>query len=368
MFRSISAAFLLAVGARATVLEDTIATVNGQPILMSEYEKEVQAAVEGFKRIAPGMLSEKEGVGQLRRKVLDQMVDNLLLQQEGERRKIKIHEREIDQGVAELKEKNFRRDEEGKLLTDPELDAALARELKKEGLTESQFRERIRKQLMMRKVIEELVRPKVKAAEEADVRKAFERVQFVVKGDTAPLAGLPHEVAQAYQGLGQQLKSRVAERVRVSHIMVKLPPKPSMVDKTQALGRIKDLKKRLDAGEDFEELAKKHSEDEESKARGGDLGPVVRGMLPPEFEKAAFATAVGEISEAVETPMGYHLLFVHEKKAAEKITFEKLKDDLGQFLYNIGFQDELEKLVKSLQAQAHVDIRMPKKDEAAKDN
>ncbi|MBI4385759.1 MAG: peptidylprolyl isomerase [Elusimicrobia bacterium] len=346
--------------ARSAVLEDTVATVNGQPVLLSEYQKEFDAALENFRRIAPSLLAEKDGPQQLRRKVLDQMIDNELMTQEGEKKKVKIHDREVDRGIAEVKERSFRRDEAGRLLSDEEMDAALDAELRKGGISPNQFRDRIRKQILIRKVVEEDIRPLAKPPEEADLRAAFEKLQYVVKGDTRAVAGMPEEEGQAYLALGSRMKDLASERVRVAHILVKLDPKPALVEKTKALQRIQDIRKRIDMGEDFGELARKNSDDTESSARNGDLGFIVHGWLPPEFEKVAFATQVGAVSDPVETQFGYHLIRVLEKKAAEKITYDKVKDDVSQFVYNLKFQAELEKYAKALRAKAHIEIHLPK--------
>lgn len=342
------------------VLEDTVATVNGQAILLSEFNKELDAAVEHWKKNVPGFLEDKLAVKEIRGKVLDQMVDHALLQQEAEKRKLKIHDRELDNGIAEIKERNFKRDEAGKELGPTEIEAALEKELKREGLTPSAFRERIRKQLMVRKVVDEAVRPNVKPPEEADVKKAFERLKFVIKGDTSTLKGLTEETVQAYVALGGRVKDLTAERVRVSHILVKLGPSPTMVERTQALKKIQDIKKQINAGEDFSEMARKNSDDAESSSRGGDLGFILKGWMPADFEKVAFTTAVGDVSEPIVTQFGYHILRVQEKKAAESLTFDKLKDDLTQFLFNLAFQIELEKTVKTLRAQSHIEIKLPK--------
>lgn len=353
--------------ARAAVLEDTVATVNGQPILLSEYQKEVEAMLGHWKRNAPALINDKAAVVELKRKVLDQMVDHLLLTQDAEKRKIKIHDREIDNGIMEVKENNFRRDENGKALTDDEMDSALTAELKKEGVNREQFRERIRKQLMMRKVIDEVVRPKVKPPEEAAVKSAFEKIKFIVKGDTSAVAGLSEDETQAFLALGQRVKDFSSERVRVAHLLIKVPPKASILDKTQALKKAKEFKDRVDKGDDFSEVARKNSEDTESAARGGDLGFILRGYMPPEFEKVAFATGVGDVSEPVETEFGYHLIRVVEKKAAESVTYEKIKDELMQFLFQMRSQIELEQFVKTLRSQSHVEEKLPKESAEAKD-
>ncbi|MBI5202776.1 MAG: peptidylprolyl isomerase [Elusimicrobia bacterium] len=353
-------ALLAAAPAKAALVEDTVATVNGQPILKTEYQKNLDSVIEQYKRTAPQLLGDKDAMTQIRKKVLDQMIDDKLFENEAERRKLKIHEREVDAGINEVREKNFRHDPEGKTLSDEEVDKVLNEELKKEGVTPSAFRERIRKQMMIRRVIEEAVRPKVKPPEEAEVKKAFDTIKFIIKGDTGAVSGMADRDAQAYMGLGQRVKDLSGERVRVSHILIKTAPKASMVEKNAALTKIQELKKALSADDaDFAEVAKKSSDDKESSERGGDLGFVLRGWMPPEFEKVAFTLPVGELSEPVETQFGYHLIRVQEKKAAENVTFPKLKDDLSQFLFNLSFEKELEKTAQDLRKQAQIEIKLP---------
>jgi len=359
--RGLAAILLLAAAnVSAALVEDTVATVNGVPILKTEYQKNLDSVLEQYKRTAPQLLTDKEAMSQIRKKVLDQMIDDKLFETEAERRKLKIHEREVDAGISEVREKNFRHDPEGKNLSDEEVDKALAEELKKEGVTPSAFRERIRKQMMIRRVIEEAVRPKVKPPEEAEIKKAFDTIKFIVKGDTGAVSGMPERDAQAFMGLGQRVKDLSGERVRVAHILVKTAPKASLVEKNAALKKMEELKKQLAADDaDFNELAKKNSDDKESSERGGDLGFVLRGWMPPEFEKVAFSLPVGEVSDPVETQFGYHLIRVQEKKAAENITFPKLKDDLSQFLFNLNFEKELEKTAQDLRKQAQIEIKLP---------
>ena len=75
----------------------------------------------------------------------------------------------------------------------------------------------------------------------------------------------------------------------------------------------------------FEEAAKKYSTCP-SKEQGGDLGEFGRGMMVPEFEKAAFELEIGEISEPVKTQFGYHIILVESKNEAKEEEFDKAKD------------------------------------------
>jgi peptidyl-prolyl cis-trans isomerase D len=99
------------------------------------------------------------------------------------------------------------------------------------------------------------------------------------------------------------------EQRRASHILVKLPDKADTAAEKAAMGRIQSLRARLLAGGDFAALAKAHSEDPGSAAKGGDLGVVGRGVFAKEFEQALYALKKpGELSGPVRTPYGLHLI------------------------------------------------------------
>ena len=93
-------------------------------------------------------------------------------------------------------------------------------------------------------------------------------------------------------------------------------PAPTLAPRTEqeALQIATEVKKKLDAGGDFKALAIEYSDDAGSKAAGGELGWYARGEgLVTEFENAAFALAVNQISEPVQTQFGYHIIQVEEK-------------------------------------------------------
>jgi len=108
----------------------------------------------------------------------------------------------------------------------------------------------------------------------------------------------------------------VPEEVRASHIL--------SVDEETA----HDLRARLDAGEEFASLAREYSEDLATRDDGGDLGWFGRGEMPQEFEDAAFALEVGQISEPVQTQFGYHLIELAERRAAHTPTLDEVRDEV----------------------------------------
>lgn len=78
--------------------------------------------------------------------------------------------------------------------------------------------------------------------------------------------------------------------------------------KEEAQALASELRNRVLSGEEFEKIAAEHSDDRGSAAQGGELGTFRREQMVPEFSEAAFALEIGEISDIVESPFGYHVI------------------------------------------------------------
>ncbi|MGA8264158.1 MAG: peptidylprolyl isomerase [Ignavibacteriaceae bacterium] len=104
----------------------------------------------------------------------------------------------------------------------------------------------------------------------------------------------------------------IPEKVQISHIL-KIP-EASKATKEKYRKIAQAILDSIKAGADFAKMAKKYSEDPGSAKNGGDLGFVKRGVFYPEFEAAAFALKQGELSDIVETPVGFHIIQLLEKR------------------------------------------------------
>ncbi len=103
----------------------------------------------------------------------------------------------------------------------------------------------------------------------------------------------------------------MADQIRASHILISHAESDSRsassLSRPDALKAIETLKTRIEAGEDFGDIAADNS-DCPSSAQGGDLGMFRKGAMVPEFEAAAFALEIGATSDVVETDFGFHLI------------------------------------------------------------
>jgi len=120
--------------------------------------------------------------------------------------------------------------------------------------------------------------------------------------------------------IDEKLKKEAIERskfdIRAKHILIKVSPDASPSDTLKAYNKIKMVYNKLKAGEDFDALAKKYSQDTYSAPNGGDLGFfTVFGMVYP-FETAAYNTEIGKYSDIFRTQFGYHILMTTDKRPA----------------------------------------------------
>jgi len=120
----------------------------------------------------------------------------------------------------------------------------------------------------------------------------------------------------ALDKLTKETYQRLTEEVNAAHILITVKPDATPADTLIAWKRIVEIKKRIEAGEDFEKLAAELSEDPSAKYNYGDLGFFTALQMVYPFEEAAYNTSVGNISSIVRTQFGYHLLNVKARKPA----------------------------------------------------
>ena len=127
--------------------------------------------------------------------------------------------------------------------------------------------------------------------------------------------------------------------IKTAHILLRLNQQASDSDRRKARQRIDSIYNALKQGADFAELAKKVSEDPGSARQGGELPFVSRGQLVKEFEDAAYALKEGEMSDVIESPYGYHIILMKERKPFEP--FEYHKESILRFMEQRNIREQL---------------------------
>jgi parvulin-like peptidyl-prolyl isomerase len=323
-------------------VDKTLAVVNGEPLMSSEYNKIATPIIEQQRMAMPASEQTEAKLNELKNKILEEKVNQILLVQEAKKSKIKVVKREIDEALLQVK-KRFPNE------------AAFTEELKKEGLTQIQFEKKLEEQLMSMRFIEGVMKSKVKQPSEDDVKKFYDNVRKKMAGEKLGLAPQDEEVVAYVANL---LKRMSSEQVRLRQIFVKCPKNSTPEELKAAQNRVANIKKELLKGQmSFADLSEKYSEDNILKQRKGDMGLVVKGDLAKEIDGVVFNLNVGEwTKDAVKTDFGYHFLRVEEKKAASVFTFDDVKKDLGEVLYQQNMKKAYDVWIAELRAKASIKI------------
>lgn len=157
----------------------------------------------------------------------------------------------------------------------------------------------------------------------------------------------------------EQLRQRWATEgpgaeIRARHILLRIPADASPAQRDSLRQVAESLRQRAAAGEDFAALARQHSQDPGSAQRGGDLDYFGRGRMVAPFEEAAFRLQPGEVSEVVESPFGYHVIKLEDRRQPE---FGPQREEFRQHLVQRAEQEAETAYLDSLTTAANVTIQ-----------
>ena len=124
----------------------------------------------------------------------------------------------------------------------------------------------------------------------------------------------------------------------------------------QAEALIRELYQRIQNGEDFEDIARQNSDDENSIVAGGNLDWVYEGMVPPDFMSVVNATPTGEMSEPFRAQTGWHILEVLDRRI-EDVTEENKRFQAENILRQRKFENELEDWLTEIRDTSYIDIK-----------
>ena len=234
--------------------------------------------------------------------VLNQTIVRYMVLAEAKKQKIEVDEQEVDEYIKNV-EQTFQQ----------QLEPAL-QEL---GLTKDQLKQQIREQLMITNLLKQQVTDDTSSVADEEIKAFYEE---------------------------NQASLRVEDQVNASHILVKTEDKA------------KEVLASLNNGANFQELAAEKSIDPSAKTNNGNLGFFGKGQMVPEFEQAAFALDVGAWSAPVKSQFGYHVILVHNKKAAQQLSFEEVKEDIRKTLVQQKQQENVAKYIEGLRAKAKIKI------------
>ncbi len=178
------------------------------------------------------------------------------------------------------------------------------------------------------------------------MRETTERVLMdaLIKQEILDKVAVTDEEAKAYYDENKEGFAE-KEKAQARHILV------ATEEEAQ------EIRKQLDEGADFAELAAEKSTDKGTASKGGDLGYFERGRMVPEFEEACFNLEIGGVSEPIKTRFGYHIIKLEDKKEAGTKEFYEVSDEIKKKLLSGKQQKEHQEWLRQLEAEVTIEIK-----------
>jgi peptidyl-prolyl cis-trans isomerase D len=341
-----------------TTSPDAVATVGGQSITATDVQRQLNTALHG--QSVPDVLK-----GLYAKQVLDQMILKQALTIEAQRLGIRVTDQELSDRIKQILPAAWNGDTWLKDRYTTEVQT-------RTGMSIPEFEDFLRDQMLQerfRQLVTDAIT--VSPAEiQAEYRRRNEKVQIeyvlvrpaelasTIQPTDAELSAYYSKHAGLYQipekrsaryalldlaklrattAVGDDAlrayynshidEYKVENRVHVEHILFKTVGKTD-AEIAEIRQKAEDVLKKAKSGANFEDLAKKFSEDDGTKPKGGDLGWIVEGQTVPEFQQAAFTLPKGSLSDLVKTQYGFHIIKVLDHEQAHTKSFEEVRSTI----------------------------------------
>lgn len=275
--------FLIPQSISAASLQETVARVNNTTITRQDVTREI-SIIETERQLL-NLSWQPEQLNSLSEQVKDTLIKRELLFQRAQQRQIEIRPQWIQRTLMDLRSRIGSK-------------SAFKAYLRDTGLTEHQLKKRIHKGLIIQRLLHQEVLRSIKVSE-AEMQAFFKQQPDL----------FVHQ-----------------DQIRVRQIFI-ATGKNDTAKREKALMRIQSIQKRLERGANFTVMALEYSEDT-SRSKGGDLGYLERTQLIPSFADAAFALHPGEISDIVETPIGYHLIKLVDYVPSARMAYHNARSQI----------------------------------------
>ncbi|WP_148253546.1 peptidylprolyl isomerase [Aidingimonas lacisalsi] len=295
----------------AEPLDRIVAVVNEDAIMQSELETRVDQVRSQMS--SRGMQGPDEQA--LRRQVLDRMILEEIQLQMAANADLSVNDTELNSAVRSIAESN-----------DMTLEQ-FADALEGDGLTLADVRRQVRRDLLIRQVQQANVSRRVNVSDR-EIDRYLDQ-----QGD------------------------RQGDRYHLAHILVSLPQSASSDEIQQAQNEVRRLADELEQGADFAELAAAESDGSQA-LEGGDLGWRSAGEIPSIFADTIPELAVGEVTEPLRSPSGFHLVKLLDREDGQQANGRNRRDQARQALFQRKANDELEAWLQEIRAEAFVDNRL----------
>jgi parvulin-like peptidyl-prolyl isomerase len=299
--------------AGSETIERIVAKVNGKIITKTELDDEVQAMLDRMGPPADGS-DRAQIVEEMKRQVLKNMIDNILILQVAEDRGLRVPSRFFDDWKADvMKKMNIETEED------------FVRQVEAQGATVDQVKKRFEEGLLIQEVRRTEVDSKVSVSEP----EIEDRYRQNIKDYTQPA------------------------KVRLREIVVRFDESNEIEKGEKARRLLQDIRQ----GADFAEVARMHSESA-SREAGGDLGFFEQGELTDVLAQAAFSLDPGEVSDVLRLDSAFYILRVEEKTEAVTKTLEEVHSEVADAVFEEKMSGQMDRYIQQLRDQAIIEVKL----------
>jgi len=299
----------------AQVVDRLVAVVNDDIILASELDQALDPYAQRIKAQGYSVDKERQLLFKVRNDILSQLIDGKLTDQEIKRLNITINEKEVDDTIEGLKEKNF--------FTDEDLRKALAGQ----GLTFEAYRENLKKNMLRSRLVNFKIKSKV----------------VITKEDTRAYYDSHHD------------KYGVEKKYHLRNIIMEVGPSATDEDKLVVLRKMEAVLEKLKQGQLFETMARNFSQSTLAD-KGGDLGFFKMDELSPQLQEEIKGKNAGEFTDVIDTEQGYQIFFVEEMVNTPGKSFEEAAPVIEEQLYHDMLDEKFQSWLAELRKRSHIKI------------
>jgi peptidyl-prolyl cis-trans isomerase SurA len=308
--------------AEAAIVERIVAVVGERPILLSELRQRARPHLYRIAVSTPNPTQQAAQESAMFRELLTRIIDERLEEQAADKAHLTVTPEEVDNGIRQVA---------AQARIDPK---QLVTEAKRTGLSEQDYRDEIRRQVLEGKLIQLRVRGRVRVTDQ-DARAAYQ---------------------QALKEMSQQ--SPVELRI----LVLQVPPGATQQTANARVALGEELSRRGKAGGDFCELVREYTDDVRTKDTCGSNGPLPLNNLLPELQEVATTLKPGEVSNPIvfRDPTGQQAVLVVQLTTAQSKTppFEQVKEQMMERAF-VEATDRQRKLwLQELRRGIYIDVRL----------
>lgn len=306
----------LAFPLNARVVDRIVAVVNDEVITLSELD----SAVEPYLRNIPESEDEENRqkiIAETRSAILNKLINDILLRQEAKRLGLVVKEEDVAKTTKDMIS--------SRNISMEDLEKALA----KEGTSLEAYKKEIEEHLLKMKLIGVCVKSKISVTDE--------------------------EIGAYYRKHRSDYEGR--QEVRIKQILIVVPEGSGQQERRKLKAKAGMIYKRLIEGEPFELLASRYS-DGPSARTGGDLGFIEKGVMFPSVDKVAFSLKNGEVSDVIESPVGFHIIKVTDRRGAGVKSLELVREEIREKISNTKVEKKFFEWIEELRKKSYIEIRL----------